>query len=286
MPRDLSPEATKLIDAALCASKRHGASKQSHDRPEKLRDHVAQLRCELQFSRYGPDNSPHKAGYMKDKRVWIGIGVTIIWLGVAGYMLWAIAPPDELNEWGDFFAGIFAPLAFLWLVLGYLQQGEELRHSTEALRLQAEELRNSVTQQSQLVAVSREQMTLERDALREERERRRDAARPFFVHQVVGPTLTGGDVSHRFQLVNIGNTATNFRLDFNPRVEGLGHNNPLVVARDAHVKVDLRTAREAPRVASIVSIRYTDAEGLPGEARFTMEVHGLELVLGKIERII
>jgi hypothetical protein len=43
-------------------------------------------------------------------------------------------------------SGAFAPLAFLWLVLGFMQQGEELRHSAEALRLQSEELRNSVEQ--------------------------------------------------------------------------------------------------------------------------------------------
>ncbi|MEZ2724102.1 hypothetical protein ACBQ21_08900 [Pseudomonas putida] len=56
-----------------------------------------------------------------------------------------------LNELGDFAAGVFAPLAFLWLVLGYKQQGNELRQGTEALRLQAAELRSSVEQQSLLV---------------------------------------------------------------------------------------------------------------------------------------
>ena len=32
-----------------------------------------------------------------------------------------------LNEVGDFLAGVFGPLAILWLVLGFLQQGKELR---------------------------------------------------------------------------------------------------------------------------------------------------------------
>lgn len=45
------------------------------------------------------------------------------------------------NELGDFLAGSFSPLAFLWLVLGYLQQQEELQQNTEALRLQAAELK-------------------------------------------------------------------------------------------------------------------------------------------------
>ncbi|WP_052535404.1 hypothetical protein [Candidatus Phaeomarinobacter ectocarpi] len=50
---------------------------------------------------------------------------------------WDDASGLELNELGDFLAGLFAPLALLWLVLGFFQQGEELR-------LQAKELHESV----------------------------------------------------------------------------------------------------------------------------------------------
>lgn len=46
-----------------------------------------------------------------------------------------------LNELGDFAAGIFAPLAFLWLVLGYRQQGKELSTSARALEAQVAELK-------------------------------------------------------------------------------------------------------------------------------------------------
>lgn len=48
-----------------------------------------------------------------------------------------------LNELGDFTAGIFGPVAFLWLILGYKQQGEELKISSEALKSQVVELNNS-----------------------------------------------------------------------------------------------------------------------------------------------
>ena len=58
----------------------------------------------------------------------------------------------KLNEIGDLAAGVFGPMAFLWLILGYLQQGKELKASTKALRLQAKELNNSVKQQSLMVA--------------------------------------------------------------------------------------------------------------------------------------
>lgn len=59
----------------------------------------------------------------------------------------------ELNGIGDLAAGVFGPVAFLWLILGYLQQGKELKASTEALKLQAEELNNAVTQQSLMAAL-------------------------------------------------------------------------------------------------------------------------------------
>ncbi|SDZ27938.1 hypothetical protein [Pseudomonas sp. NFIX28] len=61
----------------------------------------------------------------------------------------------ELNEVGDFLAGAFGPLAILWLVLGFFQQGIELRQGTDALRLQAEELSRSVVQQCEMVAAQK-----------------------------------------------------------------------------------------------------------------------------------
>lgn len=64
-------------------------------------------------------------------------------------------PDLALNNWGDLAGGAFAPLAFLWLVVGYFQQGEELRGNVkalhlqeEALRLQVQELKESVEQQT------------------------------------------------------------------------------------------------------------------------------------------
>lgn len=61
----------------------------------------------------------------------------------------------ELNELGDFLAGAFGPIAFLWLVLGYIQQGAELRQGTEALLLQATELNSSVKQQAAIAEAQR-----------------------------------------------------------------------------------------------------------------------------------
>lgn len=51
-------------------------------------------------------------------------------------LLYLLGPFDEFlafirsspyNERGDFFAGIFGPIAFLWLIVGYFMQSSELR---------------------------------------------------------------------------------------------------------------------------------------------------------------
>lgn len=90
-----------------------------------------------------------------------GVLGTVAWL-IGGVLLLVFGKgrmftdyPTDLNAWGDFAAGFFAPLAFLWLVLGYRQQGEELR-------AQAEELRQSVEAQKQLAAATQAQLEHEK----------------------------------------------------------------------------------------------------------------------------
>ncbi|QDP19492.1 hypothetical protein [Sphingomonas xanthus] len=76
----------------------------------------------------------------------IGLVLTAAYL--AGLVLYLVIqgqnPADlPLNELGDFLGGVASPLAFLWLVLGYFQQGREIRLSSKALQLQAKEMRAS-----------------------------------------------------------------------------------------------------------------------------------------------
>ena len=64
----------------------------------------------------------------------VGTILTMIWLGVGIVVVVSNWPTNGLkpNEWGDVFAGFFAPLAFLWLVLGFRLQTEALAASTKA----------------------------------------------------------------------------------------------------------------------------------------------------------
>jgi hypothetical protein len=64
---------------------------------------------------------------------------------------------------GDFLAGAFGPIAIVWLVLGFIQQGEELKLNTAALKLQADELRQSVAQQRRLVELNNEEQAARRE---------------------------------------------------------------------------------------------------------------------------
>jgi hypothetical protein len=109
-----------------------------------------------------------------------------------------------LNEKGDFLAGIFSPLAFLWLVFGYLQQGKELQQNTEALRLQAEELSNLVKEQKKQNTIHEHGMNL-----------KRIEAKPKIVFKSVGYAYRINDHSDEyfegtvfyFHIVNYGKIA-------------------------------------------------------------------------------
>jgi hypothetical protein len=219
---------------------------------------------------------------MKDKRFLFGLAVTLAWLFFSSYMILSQDLPTKLNEWGDFFAGFFAPLAFLWLVLGYMQQGDELRHSTEALRLQAKELKSSVEQQSQLVAVSREQVQNEVRALEEERERRKDAARPKFVPQSAGGIRSGNIADHKVRLVNVGSTVTKINIRSSPSLPGMADRFLPLFSRDETIFLNFQNGPDE----SLVSITYIDADGLPGEVQFTINPGLMSAVIGDVKRVV
>ncbi|MNR93847.1 hypothetical protein D3C72_249120 [compost metagenome] len=144
----------------------------------------------------------------------LGVGISAVWLiglGVYACLNWEGVLALKPNEVGDALAGAFAPLAFLWLVLGFFQQGAELRNSGRALRLQGEELKNSVEQQRELVAVTREQLLYE--SQKEEGLRR--SAQPI-LELVLGPRISSGGVilGQKFVLSNHGRECTGVVINF------------------------------------------------------------------------
>ena len=95
-------------------------------------------------------------------RIQLGLGLTTFWMllaiiyisSVIGWANFSLLPAEEM---GNFLEGAFAPLAFLWLVIGYFLQQKELEQNTEALRAQAVEISRSAEQaviQSENLAAS------------------------------------------------------------------------------------------------------------------------------------
>ena len=110
---------------------------------------------------------------MNKKSLIFGIAVTLVWLTIIIliFILSNLKPLSSLNELGDFLAGIFAPVAFFWLILGYIQQGKQLDQNTQALeqqeqalQLQIEEMRESVKQQRELTKLQSEQLKMTHNA--------------------------------------------------------------------------------------------------------------------------
>lgn len=69
-------------------------------------------------------------------RTRIGVTATVVWflgVGILLYWDWESASQMPPNAWGDFVAGVTAPVAFFWLILGYYQQGDELQLNTKAV---------------------------------------------------------------------------------------------------------------------------------------------------------
>lgn len=119
--------------------------------------------------------------------------------------------PMGLNEIGDFLAGAFGPLALIWVVLGFFQQGEELRNSVKALKLQARELNNSVVQQKELVEVSREAIQFEREVrLTETRRQTLESLPDLLISFGSGGRQGGGKHKYMLRVRNTRATVSNF----------------------------------------------------------------------------
>ncbi len=145
---------------------------------------------------------------------WVYLIILVGGIPVAG-MLGAInIRPLDLNELGDFLAGAFGPLAIAWLVLGFFQQGQELKNSVDALRLQAEELSKSVEQQVAMVGITEKQLDLD-IAVRDEQVRSSVSRELPLLRCASGGNGSSAKLNARyftFRLINIGPDATDVTL--------------------------------------------------------------------------
>lgn len=200
----------------------------------------------------------------------IGLGLTAVWLAVLlAYWLTEPAAFEGLkaNEMGDFFAGAFAPLALMWLVLGFFQQGTELRHSGAALWLQGRELQHSVEQQRELVNVTREQFALEGSM-----------ARPILKGRANYFDRGLGSDKHdlvEFYVENHGEICTDIAFDCD-YLENRSPRNAL--SRGGVAGVSFRKPKEDEGPIRVV-VTYKDMRGTPGKGVFDITVEGDNLMV-------
>lgn len=85
--------------------------------------------------------SDGKKQFFIDWRIAFGLVVTVVWisvglmylLGVVGWDGFVRLPTADI---GSFLEGAFAPLAFLWLVIGHFMQQKEITANTRAIQVQ------------------------------------------------------------------------------------------------------------------------------------------------------
>ncbi len=146
----------------------------------------------------------------------LGIVVTIIYIIFIGWILkdkWSSFTELTLNEVGDFCAGVFGPITFFWVILGFVMQTKELKQSSDALKLQAQELRNSVEQQKEMVGLTKEQIERDLQHAEDLRQKQRTAAQASIVFLGCSTFQNiGGEISYDFKLRNSGASVTNVKI--------------------------------------------------------------------------
>jgi hypothetical protein len=96
-----------------------------------------------------PAPDPERHVPLLDWRILFGLGITLAWLGfglwyVLAYIGWSDFIGQGADALGSFLEGAFAPLAFLWLVIGYFLQQKSLNESNRNIQLQYEAMRKQV----------------------------------------------------------------------------------------------------------------------------------------------
>ncbi|ELY2765872.1 hypothetical protein SMC44_001346 [Cronobacter malonaticus] len=132
---------------------------------------------------------------------WCGLLISVLYFLMLGGVIYALELElmRSWNEFGDFLAGAFSPVAFLWLVLGYIQQQKELQQNTLALELQAQELKNSVEQYKEMVSVAREQLLADRESFEVSKREKERQYKPIIRAPSISPSIIVGGKTLRYK---------------------------------------------------------------------------------------
>ncbi|MEX5591902.1 hypothetical protein [Pseudomonas orientalis] len=177
----------------------------------------------------------------------------------------------ELNELGDFLAGVFGPIAFLWLVLGFLQQGRELKLSSISLRIQAIELTKAVEQYKELVDVNRKQFDAESEYRKQALLLRMKEVRPIFAAEWYSSNHGPDAHSVYFHVKNIGGNVTNVKFSY-PENLYTQTNQVRFMARGDAILFYLQFNGSGAGISGVLLIDYSDVDHSQGSAKIKYEV--------------
>ncbi|MCX2981252.1 hypothetical protein EYC98_10295 [Halieaceae bacterium IMCC14734] len=112
----------------------------------------------------------YQSPYDQDWRVLFGLTLTCVYLILMSLYIgnevgWLDFTHLSVERMGSFLEGAFAPLAFLWLVIGYFLQKKELRLNTDAMKMQFIEIQKSAEQAvEQTQAIARSELHQRRES--------------------------------------------------------------------------------------------------------------------------
>ena len=206
----------------------------------------------------------------------IGFGVTLFWVSlmlVVVFLKWESTSTMGLNEWGDFLAGLSAPLALLWLVIGYFQQAEELRLNTSALHAQQEELSRQVKETAILAENSERQalaseslVTLTMENSQRAEEIRQIQAKPKLISGGSGGFSGGVQIT----IINAGSIVSEVSFD----IDGIGEipfSHAKIWKTNERGKLTFQRGKaNLPKFPAELTIKYTTKYGQKNTDHYVM----------------
>jgi hypothetical protein len=212
----------------------------------------------------------------------IGGALTLTYLVIVVVVIWGRADTlmtMPLNEVGDFLAGAFGPVAFLWLVFGFLQQGDELRQGTKALEMQAFELRNSVEQQAIMAAAATQQIEAQRAALQLQLDEVERSNRANFVFSHGSRSASGAPGSRVDTSVEIGCSGANaydVRVVFEPPIGNTAVIEFEQVSQSRKFKIPLAFPCPSEDVFGLITLNYKGADAKNRREKFRYSIRAAD----------
>ncbi|GHS81484.1 hypothetical protein PAGU2196_23180 [Pseudomonas sp. PAGU 2196] len=183
--------------------------------------------------------------HLRQHMVELGGAATLIYLvGIAALTGDRIGTLGDmpLNEVGDFLAGAFGPVGFLWLVLGFLQQGEELKESLQQQSIMA----RAAHRQTEVLTLERERLLTAIFSLE-------TSPRVIIVDDRYARNV--------IEVQNGGNIAVGAALIFEPPINDLERKELGDFLKDSTSRDDLEFSLVEGKAAGDCRLEYTDAVG-------------------------